>query len=66
MTGTWYLVPVIYLYCRAVLIHLAGTAMNLERIRSNLSKTKNIPPKALIFSDFFAYLCHVIDDFCLS
>ena len=23
-----------------------------ERIRSNLSKTKNIPPKALIFSDF--------------
>ena len=52
MTGTWYLVPVIYLYCRAVLIHLAGTAMNLERIRSNLSKTKNIPPKALILSDF--------------
>ena len=23
-----------------------------DRIRSNLSKTKNIPPKALIFSDF--------------
>ena len=23
-----------------------------SRIRSNLSKTKNIPPKALIFSDF--------------
>ena len=23
-----------------------------DRIRSNLSKTKNIPPKAVIFSDF--------------
>ena len=23
-----------------------------ERIRSNLSKTKNIPPKGVIFSDF--------------
>ena len=23
-----------------------------DRIRSNLSKTKNIPPKTLIFSDF--------------
>ena len=27
-------------------------ALKEDRIRSNLSKTKNIPPKALIFSDF--------------
>ena len=38
-----------------------------DRIESNLSKTKNIPPKAMILSDFYAYLCHVIDDFaCLD
>ena len=26
-------------------------------------KTNNLPPKAVIFSDFFAYLCHAIDNF---
>ena len=43
-----------------------------DRIESNLSKTKNIPPKAYSAksSDFlrlYLYFCHVIDDFaCLD
>ena len=40
-------------------------ALTEERIRSNLSKTKNIPPKALIFSDFcctFAMSLMIISD----
>ena len=34
--------------------HITANLGNIseDRIRSNLSKTKNIPPKALIFSDF--------------
>ena len=35
-----------------------------HRIESNLSKTKNIPPKAVIFSDFCCTFA--IDNFCLS
>ena len=38
-----------------------------DRIWSNLSKTKNIPPKAVIFSDFLLTFAMPIDDFaCLD
>ena len=54
-------------FCRCV--HFSGTAClapcdTEDRIESNLSKTKNIPPKAVIFSDFCCTFA--IDNFCLS
>ena len=39
--------------CTIAKAHGVRSAVRSEdRIRSNLSKTKNIPPKAVIFSDF--------------
>ena len=37
-----------------------------DRIESNLSKTKNIPPKAVIFSDFVVPLPSIDDFACLD
>jgi len=34
-----------------------------DRIRSNLSKSEKYSAKSDDFLRFFAYLCHVIDDF---
>ena len=45
---------------------LFGLQHRGDRLESNLSKTKNIPPKA-VFSQIYLYFCHVIDDFaCLD